>query len=123
MRYKRFSILVGLFLCLACVSTLSYAQVSSTHQLHLKWKGVMQERYGSDTLAYISLESAEYETAMPVFCQSFPIYDSHVKVQVELGKVVTAPLSQEEMRLAETYTFEPDFELKATRFARSMPRI
>ena len=84
---------------------MSFAQISSTHQLQLKWKGVMQESYGSDTMSYISLESAEYETGMPVFCQSFPIYDSHVNAQVKLGKVVTAPLSQEESRLAESCAF------------------
>ena len=113
MRYKSFLFLVVLFLGLACFSSMSFAQISSTHQLQLKWKGVMQESYGSDTMSYISLESAEYETGMPVFCQSFPIYDSHVKAQVELGKVVTAPLSQDEMRLAESYSFASDFELTA----------
>ena len=113
MRYKTFSFFVVLFLGLGCFSSLSFAQVSSTHQLQLKWNGVMQQKYGSDTLSYISLESAEYETGMPVFYQSFPIYDSHVKAQVELNKVVTAPLSQEEMRLAEPYSFASDFELRA----------
>ena len=113
MRYRSFSFFVVLFLGLACFSSMSFAQISSTHQLQLKWKGVMQESYGSDTMSYISLESAEYETGMPVFCQSFPIYDSHVNAQVKLGKVVTAPLSQEESRLAESYAFASDFELKA----------
>ena len=114
MRYKDSLFLVVFSLCLACVSTVTLcAQVSSSYPIRLQWNGVVEERNGYDTLSYVSLASAEYVYNMPVFCQSFPIYDSHVKAQVELGDVVTTKLSEEEMRLAESFTYASDFELKA----------
>ena len=114
MRHRYLSILVVLVLFLACaVSESLHGQVCGSYPLRLQWKGVMEERNGYDTLLYIALESAEYEGAIPVFCLSFPIYDSQVKAQVHLEKVVTAPLSQEELRVVGSSTFTSDFEMNA----------
>ena len=114
MRHKSFSILAVLFLGLACFFSASlHAQVGTVYPLRLQWNGVVEEKNDYGTLSYIALESAEYKGEMPVFCQSFPIYDNHVEAKVELKKVVTAPLSQEEMRLAESFAVASDFELIA----------
>ena len=115
MRHKSFSILAVVLLGMACFFSLSLrAQVSSTYPLRLQWDGVVEEKNDYGTMSYIALESAEYVGEMPVFCQSFPIYDNHVKAKVGLNKVVTAPLSQEEMHLAESFTVASDFEVIAT---------
>ena len=114
MRHKSFSILAVLFLGLACFFSASlHAQVGTVYPLRLQWNGVVEEKNDYGTLSYIALESAEYKGEMPVFCQSFPIYDNHVEAKVELKKVVTAPLSQEELRLAESFAVASDFELIA----------
>lgn len=114
MRNNCFSFLTFLMLCWACCSTVSLCgQVSCSYSVHLQWNGVRAERIGGDTLLYLSLESADYEDGMPVFHQSFPIYDHRVKASVGLEKVVTAPLSQEELRLVEGHTFSPCFEVNA----------
>ena len=102
------------FLFLACFSSASlHAQVVSTYPINLQWKGVVEVKNANDTMSYIALESAEYETDMPVFCQSFPIYDSHVKAKAELDKVLTKPLTQEEIRLVESYVITSEFEVAA----------
>lgn len=114
MRHKSSLFLAVLFLCLACLSPVFVrAQIVSTYPINLQWKGLVEVRNTYDTMSYIALESADYESGMPVFCQSFPIYDSHVEAKVELNKVLTMPLSQDELRLAEAFTFAPDFEVSA----------
>lgn len=114
MRHKSSLFLAIFFLFLACFSSASlHAQVVSTYPINLQWKGVVEVKNANDTMSYIALESAEYETDMPVFCQSFPIYDSHVKAKVELDKVLTKPLTQEEIRLVESYVITSEFEVAA----------
>lgn len=114
MRHKSSLFLAIFFLFLACFSSASlHAQVVSTYPINLQWKGVVEVKNANDTMSYIALESAEYETDMPVFCQSFPIYDSHVKAKVELDKVLTKPLTQEEIRLVESYVITSEFEVSA----------
>ena len=89
------------------------AQTTLNQALKLQWNGVQTQRWGADTLYYLSLESAEYEGKMPVFRQSFPIYDDAVKAKVELLNVKTAPLSEEEMKWARDYELLPEFEVAA----------
>ena len=114
MRHKSSLFLAIFFLFLACFSSASlHAQVVSTYPINLQWKGVVEVKNANDTMSYIALESAEYETDMPVFCQSFPIYDSHVKAKAELDKVLTKPLTQEEIRLVESYVITSEFEVAA----------
>ena len=114
MCHKCFSIIAAVFLGTAYFFSPSLrAQVESVYPLRLQWHGVVEEKNDYGIISFIALESAEYEGEMPVFCQSFPIYDNHVEAQVKLNNVVTVPLSQEEMRLAESFTVTSDFELTA----------
>ena len=114
MRHKSSLFLAVSLISILCLHSASIrAQVTATYPLNLKWKSVVEERTAYDTLSYIALESAEYESAMPVFCQSFPIYDSRVEAEVNLGKVVTTSLSLEEISLVKSFTFSPDFEVFA----------
>ena len=90
-----------------------FAQVTSVYPIQLQWTGVGEVRYANDTVLYIGLESAEYEGVMPVYCQSFPIYDDAVNVQVKLSNVKTNPLSTEELQVACKYAYSIDFEVNA----------
>jgi hypothetical protein len=87
--------------------------VKLSHPIRLQWKGVVEEHIGADTLLYMALESAEYECAMPVFCQSFPIYDDAVKVDVQLRDVKAEYLSPEEMKVARNFSYGTEFEVNA----------
>ena len=110
MRVNKFLVLVVFVLGMACNSL---AQIGSSYPIRLQWNGLMEEKNDYDTSFYISLQSAEYVGAMPVFCQSFPIFDHHVEAKVVLDKGVSAPLTPEEMQLAKTFSMAQDFELKA----------
>lgn len=88
-------------------------QVKMSHPIRLQWNGLVEEHVASDTLLYITLESAEYDGVMPVFCQSFPIYDDAVKVDVRLLDVKAALLSDEEMQVARGFSYGADFEANA----------
>lgn len=89
------------------------AQIRFSNPIQLEWRGVRMERNLYDTTMVIALESADYEGDIPVFIQSFPIFDNQVHTQLHLEKVMTSPLTQEEMRLIGNYDFAPDFEVKA----------
>ena len=89
------------------------AQIRQLVPIVLQWNGVEEFQYGSDTLSYISLNNGENIGPMPVFIQSLPIYDDAVKVSLELKDVRTAPLSAEEMNIANDYSYSFDFEAKA----------
>ena len=81
--------------------------------MELKWLGVEKEVFSGDTLSYINLESGAYEGVMPVYCKVFPIFDDAVKVKVELQKVRATTLPEEEMQIAQSYSFHTDFEVEA----------
>ncbi len=88
-------------------------QVKLSYPIQLQWNGVVEERYADDTLFYIGLESGEYVSAMPVFCQSFPIYDDAVKAEVICSNVKTVALSNEELKIARKYSYSSDFKVDA----------
>ena len=89
------------------------SQVTMSLPVRLEWKGIAQQRMANDTLLYICLESAEYKNAMPVYQQSFPIFDDAVKVDVKLVNVKAEPLSYDELKLAEGFVYQSDFEVNA----------
>ena len=90
-----------------------FGQLKMDLPIQLQWNGVGEERTPTDTFYYISLESAEYDSPMPVYCLSFPIYDNAVKAQVKCMNVVTVALSPEEKKIAQDYAFQADFEVMA----------
>ena len=90
-----------------------WGQVRMHYPIRLQWNGVVQECYDSDTLFYIGLESADYDGVMPVYCQSFPIYDDAVKLDVRLQDVKSEPFSAEEMQVARNFLCDPDFVVDA----------
>ena len=111
-KIRSYSVLfLMIFAFLAPVSL--WGQMKISYPIRLQWKGVAEERVGTDTLLYMALESAEYNGIMPVFCQSFPIYDDAVKVDAQLLDVKTAVLSAEEMQVALDFSYGLDFELNA----------
>ena len=89
-------------------------QVKMSHPIRLQWHGVVEQRFSSDTLLYIDLESGDYEGIMPVFLQSFPIYDDAVKVEVACLDVKAEALTEDEMKVARGFSYDTDFELTAT---------
>ena len=105
------TILIMLLTLFASFST--FGQSTQNHPIELQWNGVQSHRLADDTLYYISLESGEYENAMPVLYHSFPIYDVAVKANVDLLNVKTAPLSNEELQVARNYDYSVDFEVVA----------
>ena len=114
MRNKIRPLFVQLLVLLAFVMPISlFAQVTSVYPIQLQWNGVGEVRNANDTVSYISLESAEYESVVPVYCQSFPIYDDAVKAQVRLSDVKTSQLSVEELQIAGKYSYSTDFEVNA----------
>ena len=108
--------LVSLFFMMVFASFAPFSlwgQVRMNHPIRLQWNGWMEEHVGTDTLLYMVLESAEYNSVMPVFCQSFSIYDDAVKVEAQLLDVKTESLSDEEMQVARGFSYSTDFELNA----------
>ena len=91
-----------------------WGQVEMNHHLRLQWNGVAEQRAASDTLLYIDLESGVYEDVMPIFYQSYPIYDDAVKPEVKLLNVKTSVLSKEELKVANDFSYNDDFEVTAT---------
>ena len=91
------------------VPSILHGQVKMKHPIYLQWNGVAAQRVASDTLYYMDLESGVYESAMPVYYQSFPIYDDAVKVELELLNVTAEPLTVEEMHVAHNYGYSADY--------------
>ena len=84
MRHKKRLFLFLFLMAFAAFAPASLmGQVKISHPIRLQWHGVAEQRFDSDTLLYIDLESGVYESVMPVYYQSFPIYDDAVKVEVE----------------------------------------
>lgn len=111
MRNLRFGI--GLILCLFLAPMALNAQIRQMVPITLQWNGVLEYRFGTDTLMYVALEDGEYNGLMPTFIQTLPIYDDAVKVTWELMDQKTAPLSAEEMMVAKDYSYAADFEINA----------
>lgn len=110
---QRMSFLVMVLL----LSVSAGAQMVQSFPIELKWKGVAPCYHANDSSLYIVLESAQYEGNMPVYVHSMPIFDSRVKVDFDLVDVKTIPLSNEEMRLAEGFACDDEFEVEATPLA------
>lgn len=110
MRLKLLLFVMGLAF-FAPVSLLG--QIKMSQPVQLQWHGVGEERTASDTLLYINLESAEYKSVMPVYCNAFPIFDDAVKVEVQCLNVKAEPLSDGEMQVAREFTYSSDFEVSA----------
>jgi hypothetical protein len=108
-RYRR----LGAVFLMLLVTTFAHAQLVQRYPINLQWNGVTENQTPYDSLLCISLESGRYDCAMPVFVQSFPIFDDQVSVQVELLEVKTLPLSNEEHQIAKDYAYNADFELEA----------
>ena len=89
------------------------AQIKTTYPIRLEWGGVAEETNSYDTLLYIALESGSYESPMPKYVASFPIFDDQVKVSAELLETVTLPLSPEEMEIAQRFAYDSDFKVVA----------
>ena len=96
-----------------CLAVGAQAQMVERHPVQLQWNGIGKEVYGSDTLYYIALESAQLDGAMPVFVKSIPIFDDHVDVKVKLQEIKAATLSDEELKIAEGNSYGPDFLVDA----------
>ena len=115
MRHKiRLNLLLFLMAFTSFVPTALFGQVKMSHPIRLQWKGVAEQRLSADTLLYMDLESGVYEGLMPVYYQSFPIYDDAVKVDVELQNVKTEALTEAEMKVIRNTTYGADFEVIAT---------
>lgn len=90
-----------------------WGQLKMDYPVSLRWKGVSEWRSSTDTLLILDLEDGDYEGVMPVYCQSFPIFDDAVKVSANCLNVKTLPLSVEEMKVACNFTYGPDFVVDA----------
>ena len=113
MRYK-IHLKLLLFLMVFATFTPVLGQVKMNHPIRLQWNGVAEQRAAYDTLLYIDLESGVYEHVMPIFCQSYPIYDDAVNTEVKLLNVKTMSLSNEELQIAQSFSYTSDFEVTAT---------
>jgi hypothetical protein len=107
--FSSFSLLV----VLVFVPILLLGQMTSRYPIELKWQGVTKECLADDTLYYMGLESGTYVGSMPMFIQSYRIYDDQVKAKVELEHVKSLPLSDEEMQVAGSSVFPADFDIEA----------
>ncbi len=90
-----------------------WGQMTNRYPIELKWQGVTTECFADDTLYYINLESGTYLDLMPMFVQSYRIYDDQVKAQVALENVKTVPLSEEELQVIPSFLPSADFEVEA----------
>ena len=102
------------FLMVFATFTPVWGQVRMNHPIRLQWNGVAEQRAASDTLLYIDLESGTYEEVMPIYYQSYPIYDDAVNTEVKLLNVKTMALSNEELQIAQGFSYTSDFEVTAT---------
>ena len=109
----RLSLLLFLSVFAAFAPVSLWGQMKMSHPIRLQWNGVATQRFDSDTLLYIDLESGVYESLMPVFCYSFPIYDDAVKVEVECQDVKVEALTEAEMKVARGHDYSNDFEVSA----------
>jgi len=109
---ERVGRLVFVFLMLLA-TTFVQAQWTQRYPINLQWNGVVENQNPYDTSLYIALESGIYDGDMPVFVHSFPIFDYQVDAKVELLDMKTAPLSDEELEIADDYIYDTDFELDA----------
>jgi hypothetical protein len=107
--FSSFSLLV----VLVFAPILLLGQMTSSYPIELKWQGVTKDCLADDTLYYMGLESGTYVGSMPVFIQSYRIYDDQVKAKVELEHVKSLPLSDEEMQVAGSSVFPADFDVEA----------
>lgn len=115
MRHKiQLNLLLFLMVFVAFAPVSLLGQVKMSHPIRLQWQGVAEQHIASDTLLYIALESGVYESVMPVYYQSFPIYDDAVKVEVKCLNVKAEVLSPAEMKVAHGYAYDTDFEVSAT---------
>lgn len=101
-----------LLLSLFCLQTVE-AQIKTTFPVSLKWGGVAEERNSYDTLLYIVLESGNYDGPMPTYMVSLPVFDDQLKVDAALESVESAPLSAEELRIAEHFSYDAEFMVSA----------
>ena len=114
MRHKiRFCLLLIVLFFVAGSHVSLWGQMKIDRPIRLKWLGVAEQHFASDTLLYMDLESGVYEDIMPVFYQSFPIYDDAVKVEVMCLEVKAEALTEAEMKVARNYAFSSDFEVTA----------
>ena len=114
MRHKiRFCLLLIVLFFVAGSPVSLWGQMKIDRPIQLKWLGVAEQHFASDTLLYMDLESGVYEDIMPVFYQSFPIYDDAVKVEVMCLEVKAEALTEAEMKVARNYAFSSDFEVTA----------
>ena len=113
LRIIRFNWLLFLMVLAVMAPASLRGQVRMSYPVRLKWNGVAEQHIASDTLLIMDLESGVYEGVMPMFCQSYPIYDDAVKVEVELMDVKAETLSMEEMQVAHGFIFNTDFEVIA----------
>ena len=111
MRYKLANLFF--FVLFLTVSMPLDAQITQRFPIELKWLGVMQEQYDGDTINYIALESGCYDGPVPVFVQSFPIFDGAVKVEAVLQDVKTVTLSVEESQIAKRFAYGTDFVVES----------
>ena len=87
-------------------------QMVNRYPIELKWQGVASERFADDTLLYLNLESGVYDGLMPMFVQSYAIYDDEVKVEARLEHVKTQSLSEEEIQAIRGFEINPDFVME-----------
>ena len=114
MRHKIHSRLLVFIMAVAVCAPFSlWGQVKMSYPILLRWNGVTAQRFASDTLLLMDLESGVYEDAMPVLYQSFPIYDDAVKVELECSDVKVAALTEPEMKVACGFDCGNDFEITA----------
>ncbi|MBR5081776.1 MAG: type IX secretion system sortase PorU [Bacteroidales bacterium] len=111
LRIIRFNWLLFLMVLAVMAPASLRGQVRMSYPVRLQWNGVVEQRFASDTLLYMDLESGVYEGLMPVYYQSYPIYDDAVKVEVELLNVKAETLSGEELQVAHNFTYTADFEV------------
>ena len=103
----------SMIVVLVFASILLLGQMTCRYPIELKWQGVTSECFAEDTLYYIGLESGDYVGCMPMFIQSYRIYDDQVKAKVELEHVKSLPLSDEELQVAHSVSLPSDFEVEA----------
>jgi len=113
LRIIRFNWLLFLMVLAVMAPASLRGQVRMSYPVRLQWNGVAEQHIASDTLLIMDLESGVYEGVMPMFCQSYPIYDDAVKVEVELMDVKAETLSMEEMQVTQDFVFNTDFEVTA----------
>ena len=88
-------------------------QMVNSYPIELKWRGVATECFADDTLVYMSLESGVYEGLIPMYMESYAIYDDEVIVKAQLENVKTQPLAIEERQAVRGLVLDDDFAVEA----------